>query len=121
MPIMEITDEELSLILDKRKEAEALKPTKVAYLKEDLYSFDARLCYNVHSSFLLADGKKFITDLDNSIKLAIPAGTRFFAYENAPPFDSKYMKDAWYDEINDYCWGDQGWADKHLHNFSYLE
>ena len=116
---MKLTKKEKELILKKRAEEEALKPKKVGYLKEDLYSYEndegcnLKFYADCESGFWLCNKEqknKWIEEFSKHFEIALKKGSKFVCYIDDD-------EDRWYDDHN---YGvesmDAEWAQKFLEN-----
>lgn len=105
---MELTEEEIQIILDKRKKEEPEKPEKVGYLKVNLYYRD---CRQIEDNWLYTESGKdeAVQEFADSFDQIGTIGDEFDCYLDANG------NEEWYDQNDGYCNGmDAEWAKTHL-------
>ncbi len=112
---MILTKQEKSLIQKLRQEEEHHNPTKVGYLKEDLFSYDEDDIFDLYKLYTNSELIDTLKTVREAFHLQIPRNTKFDCHTNGGV-------DRWYDSVN---YGiedkDSDWASKYLTNISLVK
>lgn len=114
---MELTQEEIELVLNFRKEKELKTPTKTGILKHDLYIVEYKgVNYKLVTENMF---QSLFEEFKNSFEVALKKGTKFVCRTryDFEEWDEVEMEDV---EIWDSTPRSKEWAEEHLENIEVL-